>query len=264
MDNCSFFIDGVALFGSFPSQQDVFELENIGVRYFINLTYEGEKKIKPYITNYTYISFPLVDRNIPEDKFKYSVFITKIVNLILSVKNGDIIYIHCKGGHGRSGVVVSCILCLLYNWKAKYSIKYTNMKHNERLNMKSFWRRVGSPQTRQQKDFVLNFYKPLYINSIPILCLNSKSTIVMNKIKFDNIVELYLQNRKECHINNYNFLLYIIFLKVIQNKEVLKALLNTFSRPLLYIPEYNEPILSNLHIVLMYIRHNMFNTFNIY
>jgi len=264
MDNCSFFIDDVALFGSFPSQKDVFELENNGVRYFINLTYEDEKKIKPYITHYKYISFPLADRNVPDDNFKYSVFINKVVNLILSVKKGDIIYIHCKGGHGRSGVVVSCILCVLYNWKAKKSLKYTNIKHNERLNMKSFWRRIGSPQTKQQKDFVMDFYKPLCINSIPILCLNSKSTVIMNKNKFNNIVVLYLKNRNHCDSYNYKLLLYIIFLKVIQNKDVLKTLLNTFSRPLLYIPEYNEPILSNLHIVLMYIRYNLFNTFNIY
>jgi len=264
MDKCSFFIDDVALFGSFPSQQDVFELENKGVRYFINLTFEGEKKTKSYVTNYTYISFPLVDRNIPDDKLKYSIFITKVVNLILSLNNGDIIYIHCKGGHGRSGVVVSCILCLLYNWKAAYSLKYTNMKHNERLNMKYFWRRIGSPQTTKQKNFVLDFYKPLCINSIPILCLNSKHIIVMNKIKFNNIVDLYLYNRKKYYYDDYNFLLYIVFLKVIQHKDVLDALLNTFSRPLEYIPEYNEPILSNLHIVLMYIRYNMFITFNIY
>ena len=86
----------------------------------------------------------------------------------------------------------------------------------------------------------------------------------MNKIKFNNIVDLYLYNRKQYYCNEYNFLLYIIFLKVIQNKDVLTVLLNTFSRPLVYIPEYNEPVLSNLHIVLMYIRYNMFNTFNIY
>ena len=29
----------------------------------------------------------------------------------MSLVNNEKIYIHCKGGHGRAGLVVSCILC---------------------------------------------------------------------------------------------------------------------------------------------------------
>ena len=48
MDNASFFIKNRALFGSFPTQESVEELEKNGVKYFINLTDLAiEKNIKP-------------------------------------------------------------------------------------------------------------------------------------------------------------------------------------------------------------------------
>ena len=37
MNNSSFFIKDRALFGSFPSQDSVSELETLGVRYFVDL-----------------------------------------------------------------------------------------------------------------------------------------------------------------------------------------------------------------------------------
>ena len=50
MDNCSFFIKNNALFGGFPTQENVDELEKNGVRYFVNLTEKNEPKINPYKT----------------------------------------------------------------------------------------------------------------------------------------------------------------------------------------------------------------------
>ena len=43
-----YFIKNKALFGSFPTQTTVKELESEGVRYFINLTNTHEKKTTPY------------------------------------------------------------------------------------------------------------------------------------------------------------------------------------------------------------------------
>ena len=46
MDYCSYFIKDKAIFGSFPTQESVYELENEGVKYFVDLTdNDKEKKI---------------------------------------------------------------------------------------------------------------------------------------------------------------------------------------------------------------------------
>ena len=67
MDTCSYFIKDKALFGSYPSEIAVKELEDNGVRYFVNLTHEDEDKIKQYQTNYQIITYTIKDRSIPHD-----------------------------------------------------------------------------------------------------------------------------------------------------------------------------------------------------
>ena len=60
MNNCSFFIKDKALFGSSPSQESVEELEENGVKYFIDLTTPEEKeqnKVKLYVTKHNYINY---------------------------------------------------------------------------------------------------------------------------------------------------------------------------------------------------------------
>ena len=81
MEKCSYFIKNVGLFGSFPSQDAVNELEKNGVKYFIDLTIKDEDKTTPYITNHTYINFPIPDRKVPEDRKSFSKFIINSFNL---------------------------------------------------------------------------------------------------------------------------------------------------------------------------------------
>lgn len=163
MDRSSEFIKNKALFGGFPTQKCVNEFEEIGVRYFVNLTHEGEKRITPYSTKYTYIHYPISDRRVPTCWNSFAQFIIKIGNIIKSLKNGEKIYIHCKGGHGRAGLVVASLLCHLYRISASESITKTTKYHNRRKEMKEKWRKIGSPQTRSQKHFVTKFFEPLYV-----------------------------------------------------------------------------------------------------
>jgi len=71
--------------------------------------------------------------------------------------NNEKIYIHCRGGHGRAGLVVACILSSICKISAIEAIKQTNEFHNNRKIMKIRWRKLGSPQTKKQKDFISEF-----------------------------------------------------------------------------------------------------------
>ena len=163
MNRCSFFIKNKALFGGFPIQEYVDEYESIGVRHFVNLTYDSETKIKPYKTNYNYIQFSIKDHRVPTDWKLFAIFIIKIANIITNLSIGEKIYIHCKAGHGRSGVVVACLLCYLYKYPPSEAISKTNKYHNKRIILKEKWRKIGSPQTRSQKHFISKFFEPLYV-----------------------------------------------------------------------------------------------------
>lgn len=168
MDTSSFFIKHRALFGSYPTKESVNELENMGVRYFVDLTYPGEKKITEYTTKYTYIRYSIPDRRIPEDWKLFAKFILRISRIIRHLKYIDntdkheLLYLHCKGGHGRSGIVVACLLCHLGGYSPERALELTNQYHSNRKTMREVWRNIGAPQSRIQKSFVYRFFEPLY------------------------------------------------------------------------------------------------------
>ena len=161
MNRSSYFIKNRALFGSFPTQEAVGELEQAGVRFFVNLTHSDERKIEPYTTKYTYISYPIADRQVPRDRQSFARFIVKLADIICSIPPDELLYVHCKGGHGRSGVVVAVLLCYMFGLGPNQALEYTTRYHSKRNEMREKWRKIGSPQTYQQKSFVYHFCKPI-------------------------------------------------------------------------------------------------------
>jgi len=168
MNTSSYFIKNRALFGSYPTQEIVYELEEIGVRYFVDLTYSDERMIREYNTNYTYIRYPIIDRRIPQDWNTFTQFILKLSRTIRHLKYNDIekkhelLYLHCKGGHGRSGVVVACLLCFMGNYDPLKSLRLTSHYHSKRKTMRDIWRTMGAPQNHIQRNFVYRFFEPIY------------------------------------------------------------------------------------------------------
>ena len=163
MNNSSYFIKDKALFGSFPTQESVLELEENGVRYFVDLTTpeEKEKKLTMYTTKYNYINYPIHDRHVPTDWISYAQFIIKICKIIRNLKENEKIYIQCRGGHGRAGIVVASTLCHMFNLSPDDALKYTTKCHSSRKHLKDKWKKIGSPQTYSQKKFIYKFFYPL-------------------------------------------------------------------------------------------------------
>jgi ribA/ribD-fused uncharacterized protein len=161
MDRCSQFIKNRALFGCFPTQEAVEELESHGVRYFIDLTTGIEDKTTPYTTTYKYMNYPIIDRRSPQNWRTFAVFILQVADIITKLKHDEFVYIHCKGGHGRSGVVVACLLCYLFSITPETALERTTKYHSKRSVMRDKWRELGSPQTRSQKSFVYRFFEPI-------------------------------------------------------------------------------------------------------
>lgn len=164
MKRSSYFIKDKALFGSYPNQEAVKELEENGVIYFIDLTCQGEKKIVKYKTDKEYINYPIIDHKVPNNWLSYSQFILKICDILKNITDDNKIYVHCKGGHGRAGIVVSSILCQFYKIPSSKALSYTSKCHKKRIEMRDKWRIIGSPQTKHQKNFVVKFFTPLYFN----------------------------------------------------------------------------------------------------
>lgn len=156
---CSYFMDKKALFGSFPTQGQVKVLEREGVRYFVDLTNHNERGIVPYTTTYAYTNYPIDDHGIPKDISRWCSFILNIKYIIEALQYPYKVYIHCKGGHGRCGLVVATLLCLMEGLDPDVSIAKTTFYHNKR-SMKAKWKRLGSPQTKKQVQFISDLFEP--------------------------------------------------------------------------------------------------------
>lgn len=159
MDYCSAFIDGLALFGKFPNDDQIDDLEERGISLFIDLTIEAEDlplyKCRP---ENQIIYYPISDGSVPNDMKDFQIFIHSLAERL---HRGQKMYIHCRGGHGRSGIVVACLLCTFYGINAEDALRLTNLYHSHRLIMDPRWRRLGSPQYDVQKNFVRRF-QPIY------------------------------------------------------------------------------------------------------
>ena len=73
--------------------------------------------------------------------------------------------------HGRSGLVVACILCNIFKLSPQESLNYTTKCHSHRKNMRDRWRKLGSPQNFHQKKFVYRCFETIifYRNNKNIL-----------------------------------------------------------------------------------------------
>jgi hypothetical protein len=82
----------------------------------------------------------------------------KIVNKILAL-NGTI-YIACKGGHGRSGLIAAAVYSKKYKKDYNYTLKYINKEWSKQRDMtkiRPFIRKLGSPQTSIQKKVLKDY-----------------------------------------------------------------------------------------------------------
>lgn len=148
-------------FGAFPLEQHITALKENGFEIIIKLNLSTEKNIQDYDTDIPVLSFPIKDNNVPVDWEYFSGFICYISQIIMS---GQKVYIHCKGGHGRSCLVVACILYhLTESMNSRDAIQKTISIHNQRLDLSNRWKNIKSPFSKTQYIFLYKFLNPICI-----------------------------------------------------------------------------------------------------
>ncbi len=94
---------------------------------------------------------PIVDCSTTND----SIVLELAQNICKRLKRGENIYVHCWGGHGRAGTVVSIVLGLLYNLDPHEALKRCQQFHDTRRAPLG----VPSPQTATQRAQVIRIVK---------------------------------------------------------------------------------------------------------
>ncbi len=97
-----------------------------------------------------YKSFPLVDGSVPDSIYDLDRIVMAVDEFI---SESRLTYIHCHGGHGRTGLVVACWLIL------KGALAVDALREIYRLRVEASERlgRVQSPQTSIQVEWVLAY-----------------------------------------------------------------------------------------------------------
>lgn len=132
------------------------ELTDAGVTHFIDLTFcEGEHSdgLEPYEhllgrlpngSSPAHSRYSIVDEDIPTPEFMAEIL--DAIDRLLD--QGEVVYVHCWGGVGRTGTVVACHL-INSGLDADDALQ---LVAQERKHLERGWRR--SPETYDQEAFV--------------------------------------------------------------------------------------------------------------
>jgi len=106
-----------------------------------------------------YVHFPIKDLEVAKDERA----LLKLVNDILDwFQQGKKIYLHCYGGHGRSGILGSILLARIYGLNAETAMEVNKVFHDCRAEVLSVpVSSIPSPQNHQQRQQVVQIVKLL-------------------------------------------------------------------------------------------------------
>lgn len=218
-------------FGPFPNQNMIDKMEKENFDIIVNLTMDNEnifqhedsleeKNIEIYkIPKHMYISYQIKDNDIPNCPLTYSSFISKLFSLYKQDKK---IYIHCRGGHGRSGMVsVSLLLNIYPNKNIKEIIDTVNKSHIDRIILRSKWKKKQAPFNYTQYVFLLRVHKNIYINN------NNKyygwlifnEPFIYKNTKFYNVYDFFIDDKID-HEEKTSFLNTYFSEKISSNKDI--------------------------------------------
>lgn len=153
-------------FGGYPHRHEIQQLCQQGFTTIVNLTMKNEEDRIPHryscqdIENLELIRWSIPDHGVPIQKIKCYL---PIIHIAQQLFRGKKVYIHCKGGHGRSSMIVACLLVYMFQLSPEQAIFQTSQSHHARIHMKNKWKHGLFPQNYIQRHFVHLFSHKTYI-----------------------------------------------------------------------------------------------------
>jgi hypothetical protein len=207
--------------GGYPKHlRDYEEMQKMGINTIVCLNEEtgfmrGDKICNDWVKcptdNITTIYVPIKDMGITED----NIIMNLCVDLRDKILNGDKIFVHCAGGHGRTGTVVCVLLHLLYPELTLEEIyDYVQFSHDQRtgsygnayftykLNdpQLAMCFRVGqvpTPQTSQQRNQVERLVNIDILHYLDAKQSYDNDTYLQHQIRFDDWYKSILKYEAE-------------------------------------------------------------------
>jgi hypothetical protein len=223
-------------FGPLPTDCMIQHLKNDRFTTIVNVTEDPHE--------HQTIHFPIKDNSIPTDTNAYISFILSLKKVYQNSSNK--MYIHCKGGHSRSSMVVVSLLCCIYHQEMKHIVNKVIKCHQTRINLRTVWRHK-SPFNYIQYNFLYCIHKNVYININA--SQNAYSWLSPKNIWIDKHT-LY---DKSVHMKSYDTELY----ETVQNNTFfMHKLKRTYLRNLIFM--YHHKSVSFYNIFFKSIREHLY------
>jgi Dual specificity phosphatase, catalytic domain len=161
LPNSYWVVPGRLLGGEYPIGGDykdarvrLARLRDAGINYFIDLTEKGEmpeyRHLLPVYSKYQ--NSPIKDTELPASNDQVSELLSDIDAALASKRR---IYVHCRAGIGRTGLVMGCYLAAAAG-DGKAALKELNQFWQQSERSKS-WPAI--PQTDEQADYIRRWPK---------------------------------------------------------------------------------------------------------
>jgi hypothetical protein len=156
LSNSYWVLPGRLLAGEHPFGEDPVAAQNrfaslreAGIDYFIDLTEVGERPNYHRLLHRQadYVRFPIADSEVPKEAQQMQRIQTSMREALARQRN---IYVHCRAGIGRTGMVVGCYLAD-EGLGGKEALKQLNKLWRQSARAQS-WPKV--PQTAAQADYI--------------------------------------------------------------------------------------------------------------
>ena len=123
------------MFGSYPTDDEFALLISEGYSTILDLCPSDEITWQPYDkTNINYLHYPIPDRTPTVGNI--DLFRTQIItNLVDQVKAGHKVYLHCRGGHGRSALVAAIVYGYFLQCSGEEALQAVKVAHQLRTEM---------------------------------------------------------------------------------------------------------------------------------
>jgi predicted NAD-dependent protein-ADP-ribosyltransferase YbiA (DUF1768 family) len=254
-------------FGSCPSQKDIDDFIKVhDIKLIVDLTEQDEPGVVPYQVDIDRLIFPITNGCPPSN---WEEFFKLLIKISFYARKGAAIFIHCRAGHGRSGMVSASLLCQLDpHLHPENAIKLIAEVHSKREGLSLKWKKIYNPLSRMQRVFVYKYFSTIFfIHStvstyqIGLSTLSSHSVCLHDKL-FPNAEAAfqYLKDPNDTHYteklldpwrapavkligddhwlrSNSNFceftsMYHVLKLKFTQHVSLRESLLKTFSKRL--------------------------------
>ncbi|CAF1522016.1 unnamed protein product [Adineta steineri] len=102
-----------------------------------------------------FISFPIRDQSVHQDNQRVLDFCLELCD---RVKRGQVVLVHCWGGHGRTGTIISIMIGILFNLNSEEAISMNRRLHDQRIRTNG----IPSPETGVQTRQVHTILDEMY------------------------------------------------------------------------------------------------------